>query len=110
MKAIIVITLLLFSLNSTAQTPPVNDKQISQNRGVQPLFSNKTTTDIDFAEEKKFWGHTMLKALEKKARTFNITINTINYIVSVGCSLIQAYQFRRNNMEIFQFALNKLVY
>lgn len=110
MKKIFIITLILGSLHSFAQTDSVKIEQFCQVIAKPRLLSNKVTIDIDFGDEKNFWTDTRLRTWEGKIKKFNTIIDAMNFMGREGWSFINAYPVRYGDSEIFHFAFRKLCY
>ena len=110
MKKIFLLTFILMSLRTLAQTDSVKVEQFCQIIAVPRLFSNKVTIDVDFGDKKNYWSETRIKNSEGEVKKFNTIIDAMNYMGKLGWSFINAYPVHAANTEIFHFAFRKLVY
>ena len=109
MKKIIYPVLFLFlSYSSFAQTDTSKIEQYCQVIATPRLLSNRVTIDIDFGEEKSFWGDTRLKTYDGKFKKFNTIIDALNFMGKEGWVFINAYPVRNNQTDIYHFGFKKL--
>jgi hypothetical protein len=110
MKKLLTVCIILHSLCSSAQTDTSKIEQYCQVIATPRILSNKVTIDIDFGEEKTYWGDERLRSFEGKVKKFNTIIDALNYMGKNGWVFINAYPVHMANTEIFHFAFKKQFY
>src|SRR5215212_9419966 len=107
-KVITIVSFLIVTFTSYAQTDTSKLEQYCQIIATPRLLSNKITIDIDFGEEKSFWRDTRLKTYDGKFKKFNTIIDALNFMGKEGWIFINAYPVRNNESEIYHFGFKKL--
>ena len=73
------------------------------------LLSNKVTIDIDLGEERKFFsGETRLRdEATGKLKKFNSVIDGLNYLGSIGWTLVNAFPITEGSSSVYHFYFKK---
>ncbi len=75
------------------------------------LLSNKVTIDVNFGEERKFFGNDrrMKDEATGKLKKFNSVTDALNYLGSQGWTLINAFPINQNSgPQVYHFYFKKL--
>jgi hypothetical protein len=72
------------------------------------MLSTKVTIDIDYGEERKFFGKdTRLKDDEGKLKKINGIVDALNYMGRNGWVLVNAFPSYTTNNQIYHYILKK---
>ena len=107
-KVITIVSFLIVTFTSYAQTDTSKIEQYCQVIATPRLLSNKVTIDIDFGEQKSFWRDNRLKAYDGTFKKFNTIIDALNFMGKEGWTFINAYPVRNNDSEIYHFGFKKV--
>ena len=119
MKHLLFTLTFLFSLSSLSQTingVPIDeiDTPYVQIVGAQRLMSAKLNISLDFGQNTKFFGNTrkesaILDANGKQVK-FNSMVDALNFMVSNGYELKQAYAFVPDGGggEVYHYLMKKI--
>ncbi|CAI8900377.1 hypothetical protein [Chryseobacterium sp. IT-36CA2] len=114
MKKIFAAVFLSLTCASFAQT--VNDVPIKnidveyiQIVGIDRLFSNKKTVDIDFGQNSRFLSTKDVRILDEKGETvkFNSMIDALNFMSANGYAFQFAYTSFKKDIEETHYILKK---
>ena len=97
----------LIAFISYAQADTTKVEQYCQVIATPRLLSNKVTIDVDFGEEKSFWGDTRLRTESGKLKKFETIIDAMNYMGKAGWIFINAFPVRIGDTEVYHFAFKK---
>src|SRR4051794_26024826 len=106
-KVFTVVSLLIVTFASSAQTDTAKVEQYCQVIATPTLLSNKVTIDIDFGEQKSFWRDNRFNTYDGTFKKFNTIIDALNFMGKEGWIFINAYPVRNNESEIYHFGFKK---
>ena len=111
MRQILFFPVLFISLSTNAQVDTSKVEQYCELVAQGRLFSSKVTIDINFGEERKFFGgDTRLKdELTGKVKKFNSVTDALNYMGLQGWSLVNAFPISEGSgPKVYHFYFKKL--
>jgi hypothetical protein len=107
---LVILALTLISTQSFAQIDTTKIEQYCQLLAQNRAFSNKVTIDVNFGEERKFFGgDTRLKdELTGRVKKFNSTTDALNYMGQQGWTLVNAFPITVGGQDVYHFYFKKL--
>jgi hypothetical protein len=107
---LVILALTLISTQSFAQIDTTKIEQYCQLLAQNRAFSNKVTIDVNFGEERKFFGGgTRLKdELTGRVKKFNSTTDALNYMGQQGWTLVNAFPITDGGQDVYHFYFKKL--
>lgn len=110
-KLFILLTTLLISNFGMAQTDTTKVEQYCELVAQGKLFSTKVTIDVNFGEQRKFFGgDTRLKDdMTGKIKKFNSVTDALNYLGLQGWTLVNAFPISESSgPKVYHFYFKKL--
>lgn len=111
MKFIILLFACFAFISSNAQSDTTKVEQYCELIAQGRLFSNKVTIDVNFGEERKFFGgDTRLKdEVTGRIKKFNSVTDALNYLGVQGWTLVNAFPISESSgPKVYHFYFKKL--
>lgn len=109
MKTILLSLIIIgISINSHAQNDTSKVEQYCKLVAQGRLFSKKVTIDVDFGEERKLFGDTRMRdEITGKLQKFNSVTDAMNYMGSMGWTLVNAFPMTDGSGQVYHFYFKK---
>ena len=113
MKKILVVLTLMFAF-AISDAQSVNDVKIKDFKteyvqivGISRFMSNKVTINVDYGQERKFFGSQIIKDENGNEVIFNGMIAAMNFFKKHGYEFKQAYVITVGNQNVYHWLLEK---